>query len=570
MPGHPRLYRRGAVYYFRAAIPVDIKETYPKSEETFSLRTKDRQEALKRVRQESARVDQLFERHRRELALQDGPPLLELSDTQIEMIGELYYAFRLEEDEETRLDGFYDPDEPLLDAPRPSFEEYADLVETHEEINRANYARGKQDAFFRSEAEEVLSWSTVNLRLDPSSPSWPKLVRTLQVSSIRAAVAVRSRNEGHIVETPKTQGAEVQALDTRLSDAVDAWANEKARTSWVAKTEREHRVWMGHFMSIVGDRPISSYTKADARAFRNVLLRLPSNWSKYDDLQGLPVQKAADKAEELGLTPMAETNVNKLLGFVASFWNWAEGQYDEVPANLFKGMKIRTNRDVREERDPFSVEELGALFNAPIYTGCQSAASWRHSGNLVLRDSGLFWVPLIALYTGARLGEIIQLYTDDIREEQGVRFFDINRDGDDKRLKNANSRRRIPIHSNLIAYGLLKLHARRLEQGEQRLFPDLQMGSDGYYSSPFSKHFRRFLESVGVKHRKNAFHSFRHSFQDACRNSGLRSEVMDALQGHGEKGMKRRYGEGYSLRVLDEAMQALEYHGLDLSHLHDA
>jgi hypothetical protein len=30
MPGHPRLYRRNATYYHRAAIPKDIADTYPK------------------------------------------------------------------------------------------------------------------------------------------------------------------------------------------------------------------------------------------------------------------------------------------------------------------------------------------------------------------------------------------------------------------------------------------------------------------------------------------------------------------------------------------------------------
>lgn len=42
MPGHTRLYRRGATYYHRAAVPKDIVETYGKREETFSLHTKDR------------------------------------------------------------------------------------------------------------------------------------------------------------------------------------------------------------------------------------------------------------------------------------------------------------------------------------------------------------------------------------------------------------------------------------------------------------------------------------------------------------------------------------------------
>ncbi|WP_146193181.1 DUF6538 domain-containing protein [Maritimibacter sp. 55A14] len=49
MPGHARLYRRGAVYYHRAAVPQDIVETYGKREETFSLQTRDYTEALRKV-----------------------------------------------------------------------------------------------------------------------------------------------------------------------------------------------------------------------------------------------------------------------------------------------------------------------------------------------------------------------------------------------------------------------------------------------------------------------------------------------------------------------------------------
>lgn len=55
MPGHPRLHRRGSTYYHRAAIPVDIADSYPKTEETFSLKVKDYREALKLVRIEPGR-----------------------------------------------------------------------------------------------------------------------------------------------------------------------------------------------------------------------------------------------------------------------------------------------------------------------------------------------------------------------------------------------------------------------------------------------------------------------------------------------------------------------------------
>jgi len=140
MPNHTRLYRRGATYYHRAAIPLDIKESYPKTEETFSLKTKDYQEALKRVRETGVRVDRGFEAHRRELAALSLPPVDELSDEQIQHIRDVYYAFRLEEDDDIRLDGFYDAEEPTPDLPLASFDEFAELNNTLDDINRGDYA----------------------------------------------------------------------------------------------------------------------------------------------------------------------------------------------------------------------------------------------------------------------------------------------------------------------------------------------------------------------------------------------------------------------------------------------
>ncbi|MDX9860435.1 MAG: hypothetical protein RBS99_05910 [Rhodospirillales bacterium] len=61
------------MYYHRAAIPVDIADTYPKTEETFSLKTPDYQEALKLVRVAAVEVDKRFEQHRRQRMRQDEP-----------------------------------------------------------------------------------------------------------------------------------------------------------------------------------------------------------------------------------------------------------------------------------------------------------------------------------------------------------------------------------------------------------------------------------------------------------------------------------------------------------------
>ncbi|CCQ72542.1 putative phage integrase [Magnetospira sp. QH-2] len=568
MPGHPRLYRRGATYYHRAAIPVDIKDTYPKSEETFSLKTKDHHEALKLVRIEAVRVDALFDDHRRLTERRSRPPLDDLTDEQIKHIGDVYYAHLLDEDEEVRLEAFEGR----------SFDEYAEDVDDLDEINRHDYARGEPGFFFEDEAEEVLSWENVDLHLAPASPGWRKVIRTLQAASIKASKAKRLRNEGEVIETPQLQVSTptesnsattpVASSGPLLSDLVEEWATEKARTSWVPKTEREHRVWKGHFIDLAGDRPLTTYGKEDGRAFKQVLMNLPANWNKHLQLKGLSLSEAADRAKALEMPPMSDSNLNKIIGCVAAFWSWADNNYDDCPDNPFKGLKVKkSKRSVRDERNPFTLDELKAIFAAPVYTGCRSVREWSKPGDIVPRDAGIYWVPLVSLFSGARAGEVIQLYVDDVRQEDGIWYLDVNDDGDDKRLKTAHSHRVVPLHQTLIDLGFLTHVAQRRKQGKQRLFPDLKMGADGYYSSPFSKHFNRFLKAVGIKNRRNAFHSFRHCFEDACRDSDISKEVMDALQGHGEEGMSGRYGRGFVLKKLAEAMSQLRYDGLDLSHL---
>ena len=92
---HPRLMRRGNTFWHRAAIPADIKTTYPTAEETFTLRTKDPREALMAVRKAAADVDERSAAHRRQLALGAAPPLMELTKGQLEAIED--------------IDGFYNP-----------------------------------------------------------------------------------------------------------------------------------------------------------------------------------------------------------------------------------------------------------------------------------------------------------------------------------------------------------------------------------------------------------------------------------------------------------------------------
>lgn len=560
MPLPPRLMRRGNVYHFRCSIPKDIQGTYPKREETFSLKTSDYQDALRKLRKASAEVDERFEEHRRQLTRDREPALAELTDAQIKHIGQVYFIHLLEEDEEIRLSGFEDRD----------FDEDADQLEAIEAINRGDWARGHLSEFMIGEAEEVLTWSTVNLRLEPSSPSWVFLVRELQRVSIKAAGLRRQRNNGDPIETPQLEAVKPVNATPLLSTLIDEWAKEKGRAGgeWTTSTLAANRLWAERFALVAGDRPANEYRKADARQFKTILLKLPPNWTKNKAIGGLPIKEAAAQAEALGIAPMSSKNANKVLGFLRAFWNWAKVNHDDVAANPFDGMNVKISGKAREERLPFSIEELQKIFSSPLFVGCKSLRYHNTPGDLLPVDSGIYWVPLVGLFSGCRSGEIIQLRLEDIRVEGGIPFIQVTDDGEDLNLKTAASFRRVPIHKTLVDLGFLRFVERQRKRGFSRLFPELPKSTDGTYSTSYSTKFSNTLRAVNIKHGKISFHSFRHNFEDACRNSRIPGDFMNALQGHAEKGMAGRYGNGlYGLQLLNDEMQKLKYEGLDLSTL---
>ncbi len=571
MPKQTHLIRRGAVYYYRARVPSDIQNTYGRKEEYISLKTKDYQEALRLVRHKSHEIQTKFDKHRKDQERLSSPPLQTISPEQLKHIQDTYYAHLLDEDEETRLHGFYDPNEEELPAlPLPTFDEYQEATKDLSEITRSDHAKGKTDVFYHGETEEVLGWDGIELNVDDKSIAFKQVTRELQKASIRAQESIHKRNEGFVVDTPVApQSGLSDSLNANtnaplLSEVVEEWLTEKKATTWTEKTAKAHEVWTRAFITAFGDRPINQYTKADARALKDTLLSLPSNWVQQLIFKGMDIRQAAKLAQTKSISPMSLKNSRKIMHFIGSLWRWMQGHYDEVERNIFEGIHIKVTSDKRKERDSFTLDELKTIFTAPIFTGCLSQTHWKQAGNYSMKDTAKYWTPLIALYTGMRMGEILQLHTGDIKEENGIHYFDINIDSEDKSLKTQGSARKIPIHARLISLGFLELIERRKTKRSLRLFPEITKGNDDTYTDGFSKHFSRFLTVINVKHKKNSFHSFRHTFEDACRENDIPKEIMDALQGHVSQDMSGRYGSGYSLQKLNEGLQKVRYSGLEL------
>ena len=69
-------------------------------------------------------------------------------------------------------------------------------------------------------------------------------------------------------------------------------------------------------------------------------------------------------------------------------------------------------------------EPLKALFSSPVWTGCSSERFPRKAGPCIFANER-YWLPILALFHGARLEELARLVGSEVREEGGIHYLAI-------------------------------------------------------------------------------------------------------------------------------------------------
>lgn len=247
---------------------------------------------------------------------------------------------------------------------------------------------------------------------------------------------------------------------------------------------------------------------------------------------------------------------------------------------------VSHNQTQTKKYAPFSIEQLNAIFHAPLYTGCKDdGRNYNKVGTNHPRRIR-FWLPLIALFTGARINEICQLHTDDVQEKNGIPFISINEE-DEKHVKTKAGIRQVPIHNELIKIGFLDYAAQMRAKGETLLFPEVmeslikgERAKDASPSAPLSKWFNHFIESVNTCIEQpelkftseHVFHSFRHTVRTEFRRNRAPEDDVCRICGweDGSKGktLADHYGESVLENLQETVNSGLIYKGLDLSRLY--
>ncbi len=247
---------------------------------------------------------------------------------------------------------------------------------------------------------------------------------------------------------------------------------------------------------------------------------------------------------------------------------------------------VSHNQAPTKKYAPFSIEQLNTIFHAPLYTGCvDDGRNYNKVGDNHPRRIR-FWLPLIALFTGARINEICQLHTDDIQEKNGISFISINEE-DEKHVKTKAGIRQVPIHNELIKIGFLDYVNERRLRKDTLLFPEVmesltkgERAENASPSAPLSKWYKHFIESVNACIEQSelkftpehVFHSFRHTVRTEFRRNRAPEDEVCRICGweDGSKGktLADHYGEAVLENLQETVNSGLKYDGLDLSHLY--
>ena len=235
----------------------------------------------------------------------------------------------------------------------------------------------------------------------------------------------------------------------------------------------------------------------------------------YNDAENFQTTLASKK--------LNKKTINNYTSYSKRLFDYAikMGKLTTNPFKMLTSFKI--SADEKSPKDNFSLDELKIVFDTQRKD---------------LRDYMMF-----ALYTGLRLNEIWQLNSDNVGEQDGIKFINVKTA---KQKGGVSKYRQIPLHKNIEHLADLKW----LEQ--------IKKGKDSsdYFGKRLNRHIHKSIPSANV-----SFHRLRGNFAKAIKDYCLENSLADltsVLLGHSTDLATDTYAKGVSLKAKKEALKGLE------------
>jgi integrase len=293
---------------------------------------------------------------------------------------------------------------------------------------------------------------------------------------------------------------------------------------------------------LMGDMPVERFDAQQARLLKERLSRCPQYFGLRPEFEGKTLRQVVESAGTY--KTISAVTVNNRLRKLSAFLNWCKAN-GYTTNNPLAGLKMMTGAS-KEARLSFDNSDLRTLLDLNALQVEARKHPWR------------YWLPLMGRATGARLEELCQLRVEDFLQQQGIQCIRIDDNSEGQNLKNASSRRLLPIHPTLVGLGLLRHVESVRATGADRLFPELEPVRGKLGHAP-SKWFGRYKVKRGITAPKKTFHSFRHTLIDDLRDFGVQDSLIKRIAGHEDGAVTFSiYGSRSPLKAMMDALRHIE------------
>lgn len=332
--------------------------------------------------------------------------------------------------------------------------------------------------------------------------------------------------------------------------------------NWDEKTAGQHISVARLLTRIVQHDEFARLRQCDVAKYRDVLLGLPKSYGKSSkdaqrSVAELLARGQALPEEKRGLiAPTINRHMTQLGNILKSAASYGLRTAEAIDLS---GLRAKEGERDRDQRPPMTLDDIRAILKGAPWHGCLSEAERLEPGQMVIHDS-LYWAPLIAIYSLMRREEICGLMIVDVHFDVPVPYFNIVRNKY-RRLKNPQSKRKIPIHPELLRLGLRAYIEAIAALGYDLLFPELLPASGkAVLGNQFHRDWLPLLTHTApaaVKAGK-VFHSIRHFGNQQLVEAGVIPDWRQDIMGHkGTSEVEERYRDDVALRRKLRALKKI-------------
>lgn len=560
----PGLVVQGTKYHYRRVVPKELRPLARKAEVWIALHTSDYHRAKRLAREAAVSTDAYFAELRAGQAQAKTPSEIfgrPVTDLDLQLVAKkLLWLREKAHPSSTELDA--EQQREYLSRLLTAYDEESQII-------------GYLEALVKPLARDFCPQLVPNDRLDGSNgipitiasdrgAEWLKLVeltRRAEIEHVRRTLDRVAGDHGDKIYDPLfADVASFTAPPTNVSKEqitigalIDQFQTDPLRSDFTNSADKKYIITFRALKAVVGgDCPVSQVERHQCVKVQELLARLPPNLVKRKAYRGLDLPAAAELCAERGDPTLSPGTVSTYTQTLSAFFSYAkdQGVIKHNPADSLSNSKRRTAK----RRRSYTVEHLNIILSALDEWSSQR------------RNTGRFWIPLIALFSGMRMGELVALRLSEISERKGQGWAIQLLHGEERPLKTEGAERAVPIHPVLISLGILDLIRRRREEGAILMFPELEGNTHAERAHKFQRKYSDFQKKkLGIVDAGVSFHSYRHTFRDALRECGVPRDATRALGGWARgKDVEDRYGEGTSFATLSKWMGRVEYPGLDL------